>query len=391
MKSKNILVLSYEYPLPWSGLADEIYEQVTHTQQASKNKYKVTVISGCPGDPILNPELNIKHIKVPRSRRFISLFFTASLFAYFQYLLLKIQGKVDMVHGHNHITFWFNLHKLLFGFIDKTPYLLTLHSTASGRKRGLESESVDFWSNYLEWPLHNLSDTVGSRVANKITCTTEEIKNDLVEVKNIPSDKITVIYDGVDTEMFNPEAPTMRMSRHLEKKKIILFYGTLSERNRIKVLIEAFDLLKEKDKYLILIGEGEDKYVESLRTLLRSKDLIQNSLIITDYNYSQLPPYFSASDIFVYNSLYEGSTHPVAQALASGVPCIVSGFEGYANTKINGIQLVDKEITSQDLSSKISKSLHNKKTLVDVTLVKRFLSWNSIAESYNKLYSTLLK
>lgn len=390
MKQKNLLVLSYEFPLPWSGLADEVYEQITHTQQQSDSKYNVTVISGCPGEPILNPELNIKHIKVPRSRRFISLFFTSSLFAYFQYLILRLQGKVDLVHGHNHITFWFNLHKLLFGFIDKVPYVLTFHSTSGGRKQSLKGEKVGFWAKYLEWPLHNISDVIGCKVSTAITCTTNHIKQDLITRFNVNESKIRVIYDGVDIEMFNENTPNMRRSRHLENKKIILFYGPLTDRNRVKVLIEAFALVTDTEKYLILIGDGDKGYIESLRTLLRSKNLIQDSLIITDYTYTQLPPYFSAADLFVYNSLYEGSTHPISQALASGVPCLVSGFNDLGDLKIKGLFLLDEGIKAEDLSIQITSHL-SKKILVDVSKVKERLSWDNISKKYLEIYDVQYK
>lgn len=389
MKPKNILVLSYEYPLSWKGLADEVYEQITHAQQTSNNKYNVTVVSGCPGEPLLNPELNIRHIKVPRSRRFISLFLTSSLFAYLHYLKLRLSGKVDLVHGHNHITFWFNLHKLLFGFIDRVPYVLTLHSTAGGRKKRLKGEKVDFWSEYFEWPLHNLSDLVGSRVADVVTCTANHIKDDVVSNFGVSEDKISVIYDGVDVEMFNPTTPNMRSSRHLKNKKIILFYGPLTDRNRIKVLIEAFEKLKTKDKYLILIGDGEPTYIEGLRVLLRSKDLIQHSLIITEYTYAQLPPYFSSANLFVYSSIYEGSTHPVSQALSSGVPSIVSGFEGYGDTTIRGLDIVSSDISSTDLGGKMDKLLA-KPPVVDMEKIKKSLSWDNISKKYLDIYSILL-
>ena len=77
---KNILVLSYEYPLPWDGLASGIYELVTNIAKFTKDSC-TRVVAGSVGTAIENPELNIKVRKGPKARRYISLYLTTSLFA----------------------------------------------------------------------------------------------------------------------------------------------------------------------------------------------------------------------------------------------------------------------------------------------------------------------
>lgn len=388
MKNKQILNLIYEYPLPWKGIADGSYELITSIQRQNPN-FNTTVISGSFGEPVETPELNISHIKVHRSRRFISLFFTSSLSGYINYLWLKLQGKVDLVHGHNHMTFWFNIHKTLFGFIDKTPYILTLHSTAAGRENEIQGE-IPFFTKNLEWPLHKLSDKLGCKVANTVVCTTNEVLEEATKYYGLNKDKSEVIYDGVNTEMFNEDVLDIRKSRRLEKKKIVLFFGTLSDRNRVKNLVEAFSLAKLENKYLMLIGDGTPQYVREIRELLRQKKLIQDSLIITDYSYTQLPPYFASADLFVYNSVYEGSIQPVLEALSCNVPCIVSGFNAGSTVFGNDVVSIDTAISAQDLADSMEKTLKDN-SKINLQKVKNSYSWNAVSEKYSKLYSNLLK
>ena len=385
---KNILVLSYEYPLPWDGLASGIYELVTNIAKLTKGS-STRVVAGSIGTALENPELNIKVRKGPSARRYISLYLTTSLFAYFYYLAKKLKGEVDIVHGHNHITFWFNIHKFLFGFIDRTPYILTLHSTASGRKAEID-EKLPFFTKYFEWPLHQLSDNLGCKVANRVVCTTENVLNEAVKYYNLDKNKASVITDGVNVNSFNQNVTNNRQARHLQDKKILLFFGTLSNRNQTEKLISAFSKANILNKFLYLIGNGELSYIEHLRSALNSLNITQDVVIISKTDYSQLPPYFASADLFVFNSVYEGSIQAILQSLSSNKPTIVSGFES-TDAKLNeNLIKIDKNIEEKQLSELLEKSINNTKT-IDTKYIQKTYNWQNIADKYVSEYKKLLR
>ncbi len=383
---KNILVLSYEYPLPWDGLASGIYELVTNIAKLTKDSC-TRVVAGSVGTALENPELNIKVRKGPRARKYISLYLTTSLFAYFYYLGKKTKGEVDIVHGHNHITFWFNIHKFLFGAIDKTPYILTLHSTASGRKEQID-EKLPFFTEYFEWPLHEISDKLGCKVADKIICTTQNVLDEAVKYYGLNKNKAEVITDGVNTASFNEKVTDNRKARHLQDKNILLFYGTISARNQTEKLLNAFSKANITNKFLYLIGNGEESYIENLRYMLDTLNITQDVVIISNTDYSKLPPYFASANIFVYNSVYEGSIQAVLQALSTNKTTIVSGFKS-TDSKLNeNLIQIDKNITEQELSSLLEKSILNIKQ-IDTKFIESNYSWQKIAEKYLEEYKKL--
>jgi|GEM_PF-3521096 len=385
---KNILVLSYEYPLPWDGLASGIYELVTNIARNAKDS-TTSVISGTPATAIENPELDIKVRKGPRSRRYISLYLTTSLYAYFYYLGKKLKGGVDIVHGHNHITFWFNIHKLLFGSIDKTPYILTLHSTAKGRKIELDEDNLSFFTKYFEWPLHQLSDKIGCKVADKVVCTTASVLNEAIKHYQLDTNKASVITDGVNINSFNQSITNNRQARHLQNKKILLFLGTLSSRNQTDKLINAFSKTQIENKFLYLIGDGEKSYIEKLRKHLSELNITQDVVIISNPLYSNLPPYFASADLFVFNSAYEGSIQAVLQSLSSNKTTIVSGFESTDQKLNENLIRIEKNITEEDLANLLENSIKNK-TQIDTHYIQTNYNWQKIAENYSKLYQQLI-
>jgi len=383
---KNILVLSYEYPLPWDGLASGIYELVTNIAKLNKDS-STRVFAGSVGTAIENPELNIKVRKGPRARKYISLYLTTSLFAYFYYLGKKIKGEVDIVHGHNHITFWFNIHKLLFGFIDKTPYILTLHSTASGRKAQID-EKLPFFTQYFEWPLHQLSDKLGCKVANKVICTTQNVLDEAVKYYGLNENKAEVITDGVNTSSFNENVTDNRKARHLQDKNILLFYGTISTRNQTEKLLNAFTKASIENKFLYLIGNGDEQYIQNLRNLLTTLNITQNVVIISDTNYSKLSPYFASANLFVYNSVYEGSIQSILQSLASNKTTIVSGFKSTDEKLNQNLIKIDRDITEKDLANMLESSILNTKQ-IDTQYIKANYNWKNIAEKYISQYQQI--
>lgn len=401
---KYIYRMVYEYPTPWKGLASGIYEITTNLADMLPKNVDTVVSCGSPGTKVVGTTFAQKsengssqeHAGVfihqnPRSRRFISIFFTSSLFSFLHLIVTKMQKKVALVHGHNHMTFWFNLYKLLFGFLDKTPYIITFHSTSKGRANSLATESseVPFHVKYFEWPLHSFSDRLAYKLANTVICTSEDIKNDLENLYGKRDAETRVITDGYNEVMFRPDIPDVRKSRNLSNKKIIMFSGTISDRNRINVLVEAFHNLRIKEKYLVLIGDGDTNYIEQLRRKLRAKNLLQDSLIIQDPSYLQLPPYYVSADLFVFNSVYEGSIQPILQAMSVQKPSIVSGVtlpKDLLNSPL--VTYTDTETSVSDLTALIEKKLKDKINTSSKVLEKH--TWLNVSSKYLSIYSKYL-
>ena len=348
----KILRLAYEYPPPWDGLGSAIYE-ITQAQIKLGNQVEV-----------------FSSKNFPRALKRFSLFLTTAPAVLVGYIFYRLRGKkVDVVHGHGHITFWFNLYKLFFGWLDKTPYVLHFHVTAVGRevKAKEKGSKLDFWTKYFEWPLHKFSDKVGCRVADAVICTSQMVKEEALEYYQADPEKVFVVENGVNTKLFVPQPKT------LSPKPRLLYVGALSKRKNVHLLIEAMKLLP-KEYQLTVVGRGEEKYPSQERVEF-----------VGYVEYPKLPPYYQAADLFVLPSSYEGLPKVVLEALSCGVPVLASGF--VIKEKIKGLRFL-KDLDAKSLAAEIKKTVESEKG-VDVEKIRNQYDWSVKAGEIQKIYDKI--
>lgn len=99
-------------------------------------------------------------------------------------------------------------------------------------------------------------------VADKVICSTEEVRTVLLEKKRVPAEKVELLPSGADTEFFRPGAPDSALARELgvEGKKVILFAGNHGYAQGLEFVLQAARLLRdEKDIVFLFVGDGSSK------------------------------------------------------------------------------------------------------------------------------------
>jgi glycosyltransferase involved in cell wall biosynthesis len=133
---------------------------------------------------------------------------------------------------------------------------------------------------------------------------------------------------GVDTERFYP-APRQDHPRPFRA----LFVGQLSMRKGLHRLLEAWDLLQLPNAELVLAGQVTNQ--QGYELLHKYKGTYR---LLGFVPHSELPKVYQDSNIFIFPSLAEGSSNATYEALASGLPSVVTtssgalvrdGVEGY--------------------------------------------------------------
>lgn len=178
---------------------------------------------------------------------------------------------------------------------------------------------------YLETMLRHVK-----RHASRIIAVSQNTKNDLIRLFQIPDHRIRVIHEGAG-EIFHPieseeEKETVRRRYGLPREGFILYVGLLKPHKNLKILLQAVRQLQERGKIrekLVLAGSRskncppDARYLETIQT-------DERVICLNKMEASELPILYSLATVFVLPSLYEGFGLPVLEAFACGTPVIVS-------------------------------------------------------------------
>ena len=135
--------------------------------------------------------------------------------------------------------------------------------------------------------------------------------NDVAELLGVPEERIVVAYPGID-----PVFTATGEAAHLDGP-YVLGVGTLEPRKNLPALLEAFALLRRRRPELTLALAGLEGWEE--RPL--AAEGVRLLGFVSDEELARL---YRGAAAFAYPSRFEGFGMPVVEALASGVPAVVS-------------------------------------------------------------------
>ncbi|MCP4230102.1 MAG: glycosyltransferase [bacterium] len=224
-------------------------------------------------------------------------------------------------------------------------YMANVFGTLAGRLAGVKTIimsvlSTDLWKGKTARILEKRA----AALASKVMVNSRGVARDLLEQSNIPQQKIHVIYNGIDTVRFSPDKLETYKSEVRRELKIpgdapvIINVANLLPVKNHQTLLRAIALLERnmpnrRRPFLILCGEGPEKEnIIRLAADLGTLPFIRFTGSVTD-----VERYLGASDIFCLPSSSEGFSNAKIEAMAMGLPCIVSDVGGNAEAVIDGI------------------------------------------------------
>ncbi len=150
------------------------------------------------------------------------------------------------------------------------------------------------------------------------------LKQALVEI-GAPGEKVTVLRNGVETELFCPPADREAARAILGLTRLTLIsVGLLIERKGHHRTIEAMTRLPEFD--LIIVGEGPER--ERLTALVAGLGLGDRVRLLGSRPHAELPALYGAADASVLSSSREGWANVLLESMACGTPVVASPIWG---------------------------------------------------------------
>jgi glycosyltransferase involved in cell wall biosynthesis len=150
--------------------------------------------------------------------------------------------------------------------------------------------------------------------ACRIVVTTHKIQKKILERTPEIAERITIIPNYVDTELFCPQS-------NIKKNKLVIFIGRLSEQKNLAPLIEAISI---SDVTLKIIGSGPlEKKLQEQASKLGARVIFSGA-----YPNEKIPGELNKAMIFVLPSLYEGHPKALIEAMSCGLAVIGTDVDG---------------------------------------------------------------
>ena len=382
----KILMLTWEYPpRVVGGIARVVYDL---SRTLLKDGHEVTVVTYKEGDaPAFEDDRGVKVYRVENymihSNNFIDwiMQLNFNLIAKASEIIAK-EGPFDVIHAHD----W------LVAYAAKTlkdsyniPIVATIHATESGRNSGIHDETQRY-INDTEWML--------TYEASEVIVNSNYMKNELQRLFGLPYEKINVIPNGVNLNLFNGVERDYNFRRKyaMDNEKIILFMGRLVYEKGIQYLISAMPKILEgyHDTKLVIAGKGG--MLDELREQVNNLGISQKVCFAGYMNGKDVQKMYKAADISVFPSTYEPFGIVALEAMLSENPVVVSdigGLNEIVQHRENGMKTYCGNPNS--IADSILELLYDHKLCAEITKkaknkVRNEYNWSKISQDTHFAY-----
>ncbi|MCA9409426.1 MAG: glycosyltransferase family 4 protein [Candidatus Omnitrophica bacterium] len=233
--------------------------------------------------------------------------------------------------------------------------------------------------------------------ADAIIVVSEFLKKKIIEL-GIPSDKIHVIPNGVDEQLFNPQinAKSVREKYNISEDMVVIgFIGWFVQWHQLDRLIDVFaQLASTRDIRLMLVGDGDLK--ESLAQVAKEKGMLDKLIFSGAIKYQSIPAYIQAMDICVIPASNEyRSPIKLFEYMAMAKPTVAPRFQAIESVVgENEYGLLFNGEEAEDLKNKLEELIENKQRRQELGMkarqhIEQNFLWRHNAEKVLNIYKNI--
>lgn len=322
----RIIMFSWEYP-PKSvgGLAQHVFHLSGALARRGEEVHVITV----GGDNLPAQEeaegvrvhrVNPYNLPAPDFRTWI-LQLNLSMQEYATGLVNSL-GKIDLVHAHDWlVAFAARAVKHIY----RAPLISTIHATEYGRNHGLHNDNqryisdVEWWLTFESWRV--------------IVCS-GYMEQELRNIFQLPSDKLRVVPNGVDTTVFDNRPVDWERKT---QRRMVFFVGRLVREKGVQVLLDAMPKILSYYPEAKVVVAGKGPYEEHLRHRTRELGIshrVHFAGYIDDATRNQL---YREATVTVFPSLYEPFGIVALEGMAACTPVVVADTGGLREIVEHGV------------------------------------------------------
>ena len=383
----KILMLTWEYPPRVVGGISKVVYDLSHKMVKEGNE--VTVVTYKDGDNVKYYE-NDKGVEVYRVDNYMirpNNFIDWIMQLNFNMItkaneIINKNGKFDVIHAHDWLVAY-SAKSIKESY--NIPLISTIHATESGRNSGIHDETQRY-INDSEWML--------TYESSEVIVNSNYMKNEVQRLFGLPYDKINVIPNGVNLQLFSNVNIDYDFRRQyaMDNEKIILYVGRLVYEKGIQNLISAMPKVLDRyhDSKLIICGRGG--MIDELREQVKYLG-IENKVYFAGYcDSKKMQKMYKCADVAVFPSTYEPFGIVAIESMLSGTPTIVSDVGGLNEIIEHGVTGMKSYAgNANSIADSVLALLFDPKLCANISQnaikkVKENYNWSKITDSTYYVY-----
>ncbi len=382
MKALKILIVSHEYPPIGGGGANAC---VHLAECYAKSGNEVTIVSAWyPGQLEIEQTTNILIYRVKSRRKHAE---HCSFFEMLDFLVkaCHLSNKIEKANHYDICQVFFGVPSGPIGLYLKKkyglPYVIRL---GGGDIPGFQKRFTVVYK--LIGPAIKLI----WRHSDALVANSQGLK-DMAE-RFYSRKEILVISNGAEANESQKESePIGRMDFQTIH---LLFVSRLIERKGLQDFLPQLktiaDNCAKKGKNVVLDIVGDGPYRSTLEGVV--EQLMIDDMVVFHglKSKAELPTFYSAADLFVFPSRKEGMPNAVLEAMSFGLPIIMTACEGSKELiSTNGFICEVKDFSKHVTELALDDDKRNQMSKESKRLVQERFTWESIANAYLRIFSTL--
>lgn len=200
---------------------------------------------------------------------------------------------------------------------------------------------------------------------NALICDCEAVRSAALKL-GFPNDLIVTFPWGVDLKQFSPGKSALRSKLGWQNAFVLLHMRSWEKLYGVETVLRAFLRAAKTQPRLRLLMLGTGSLAPRFKQLVARSGLADNVHFPGQISQQDLPDYYRAADIYVSASLSDGSSVSLMEAMASGLPALVTDIpgnrewvsdekEGWLFSVSDETQLADKIVSAMQASGDLKK------------------------------------
>lgn len=235
---------------------------------------------------------------------------------------------------------------------------------------------------------------------NGVTVQTQVMKERIMSQFNLPTSKVSIVPNALMEENLNSLQGNTCNYPILENKNVTKYLALAQyypHKNLEVILDVAADLIRRGKTDFVFILTVDPKHHPNVKLLLddiKKRGLERHIINIGVVPSQNLPSLYKYSDYLFMPTVLETFGNPYVEAMYSGVPVLTSDLD-FAHCMCGEAAVYFNPFDPKDIADKMLETINNpyekeKRKQLGIKIVEeKFISWDSIAERYLELLSSI--